>query len=160
MIYRSTLDPALRMEEKRGITEVGALILATLGLYLTITPGVLGGFVDYYVLRPLLGQKRYTIDDFVVKDKLGEGGMGEVWRAQDTTLGREVAIKVLPEAFTADAERLARFEREARVLAACICGAALELGPSQWAPRAAAGLVDGLSRHVDARQEASEQERH
>ena len=49
--------------------------------------------------------------------------------------------------------------REARVLAACICGAALELGPSQWAPRAAAGLVDGLSRHVDARQEASEQER-
>ena len=76
MIYRSTLDPALRMEEKRVITEVGALILATLGLYLTITPGVLGGFVDYYVLRPLLGQKRYTIDDFVVKDKLGEGGFG------------------------------------------------------------------------------------
>ncbi len=49
--------------------------------------------------------------------------------------------------------------REARVLAACICGAALELGPARRAPRAAAGLVDGLSRHVDARQEASEQER-
>jgi serine/threonine protein kinase len=43
--------------------------------------------------------------------------MGEVWRAEDTKLGREVAIKVLPEAFTADPERLARFEREARLLA-------------------------------------------
>jgi serine/threonine protein kinase len=52
-----------------------------------------------------------------VVEKLGEGGMGAVWKAQDATLGRDVAIKVLPEAFASDPERLARFEREAKVLA-------------------------------------------
>jgi serine/threonine protein kinase len=46
------------------------------------------------------------------------GGMGEVYRARDTKLNREVAIKVLPEMFAADPERLARFNREAQLLAA------------------------------------------
>ncbi len=50
-------------------------------------------------------------------EKIGEGGMGVVWKAVDTTLDREVAIKVLPDAFSKDAERLARFEREAKSLA-------------------------------------------
>ena len=58
-----------------------------------------------------------TLAQYRLIDRLGEGGMGEVWRATDTTLGREVAIKVLPQAFSADAERLARFEREAKLLA-------------------------------------------
>ena len=48
---------------------------------------------------------------------IGQGGMGEVYQARDTTLDRDVALKVLPEAFTADPDRLARFEREAKVLA-------------------------------------------
>src|SRR6202162_5393519 len=49
---------------------------------------------------------------------LGVGGMGEVYRAHDTKLGRDVAIKVLPEAFAHDPERLSRFQREAKMLAA------------------------------------------
>ncbi len=55
---------------------------------------------------------------YEVTDSLGAGGMGEVYRARDTSLGREVAIKVLPEAFAGDPDRLARFEREAKALAA------------------------------------------
>ncbi len=54
---------------------------------------------------------------FVITSKLGEGGMGAVYRAEDTRLGRDVAIKVLPDRLTADQDRLARFHREARVLA-------------------------------------------
>jgi serine/threonine protein kinase/Tol biopolymer transport system component len=62
----------------------------------------------------LVGQ---TVSHYRVVEKVGSGGMGEVYRAQDMKLGREVAIKVLPDVFAFDPERLARFEREAQVLA-------------------------------------------
>ena len=58
------------------------------------------------------------LGQYEVAAKIGRGGMGEVYRARDTTLGRDVAVKVLPDAFARDPERLARFEREAKTLAA------------------------------------------
>ena len=63
----------------------------------------------------MIGQ---SIAHYRITAKLGEGGMGEVWRATDTKLNREVALKVLPESFAQDPDRMARFQREAHVLAA------------------------------------------
>src|SRR4051812_20125101 len=58
-----------------------------------------------------------TIAHYRISSKLGEGGMGAVYRATDTKLNREVAVKVLPDSFAADPDRMARFTREAQVLA-------------------------------------------
>ena len=58
-----------------------------------------------------------TLAHYEVLYKLGEGGMGAVYRAEDTKLGREVAIKVLPDVFAQDPDRMGRFAREAQVLA-------------------------------------------
>ena len=58
-----------------------------------------------------------TLGNYKIIEPLGKGGMGEVYRARDTKLDRDVAIKVLPEDFATDPDRLARFEREAKLLA-------------------------------------------
>src|SRR2546422_9589443 len=67
-----------------------------------------------HMTTPRVGQR---FGPYEIGSLLGAGGMGEVYRARDTKLARDVAIKILPHAFTADADRRARFEREARLLA-------------------------------------------
>ena len=62
---------------------------------------------------------------------LGEGGMGQVWQATDTQLDRQVALKILLDAFAADPDRLARFKREAQILPAPELAAPLRVGVSR-----------------------------
>jgi hypothetical protein len=70
------------------------------------------------ILMNVALQRGARIGPYEIVERIGAGGMGEVYRASDLTLGRDVAIKVLPPAFAADPERLARLKREARLLAA------------------------------------------
>jgi len=94
-----------------------------------------------------------TFSHYRLLDKVGEGGMGVVWKATDTRLHRTVALKFLPEAFTRNRERLNRFQREAQILAslnheniATIHG----LEPAEDAPFLVMELVEGetLGRHL------------
>ena len=79
---------------------------------------------------------------------LGAGGMGEVYRAHDPTLGRDVAIKILPDTWLADPDRLARFDREARVLASLNhphIGAIYSVDAASGVRALVLELVDGLT---------------
>jgi len=94
---------------------------------------------DGFLAEPALPMSAHSLTDFLpttmvgaflggyrLQALLGAGGMGEVYQAHDSKLGRDVAIKILPREFTAHPDRLARFEREARLLASLnhpnICG--------------------------------------
>jgi len=86
------------------------------------------------------------LGEYEVKSMLGSGGMGEVYRARDSRLGRDVAIKVLPSLFTADSERLRRFEQEARAAAALNHPnilAVFQMGTYEGAPYLVSELLEG-----------------
>jgi serine/threonine protein kinase/Tol biopolymer transport system component len=111
-------DPALRREVEALLNEPqsqGGLLSERA---LKRAPVIAGGIPGHLTGRPFGGYRLETL--------LGAGGMGEVYRAHDSKLGRDVAIKVLPYEFTSDPARLARLDREARMLAALshpgICG--------------------------------------
>ena len=83
---------------------------------------------------------------YEIQSPLGAGGMGEVYRARDPRLGRDVAIKVLPVSFAADAERLRRFEQEARAVAALNHPnilAIYDIGTREGAPFIISELLEG-----------------
>jgi Tol biopolymer transport system component len=85
---------------------------------------------------------------YEIQSPLGAGGMGEVYRARDTRLGREVAIKVLPEALARDADRLHRFEQEARTIAALNHPNILaihDIGTHDGAPFLVSELLEGMT---------------
>ena len=75
------------------------------------------GFMEHPTLNSGPLQSGTKLGPYTIKERIGAGGMGEVYRAHDTKLKRDVAIKVLPLAFVNDPERLVRFQREARTLA-------------------------------------------
>jgi eukaryotic-like serine/threonine-protein kinase len=70
-----------------------------------------------FVPRGLMSMIGKTLAHYEITSQLGKGGMGEVYQAKDQKLGRDVAIKILPEEFARDADRVARFQREAKLLA-------------------------------------------
>jgi eukaryotic-like serine/threonine-protein kinase len=123
-------DPSLRQEVET--------LLAS-------NPDVRSGFLQSSTLRVTLtpGTK---LGDYEVKSLLGSGGMGEVYRARDSRLGRDVAIKVLPALLSADSERLRRFEQEARAAAALNHPnilAVFQMGTYEGAPYLVSELLEG-----------------
>jgi Tol biopolymer transport system component len=93
------------------------------------------------------------IGPYEIVASLGAGGMGEVYRAKDHALGREVAIKVLPDAFASDPDRLARFEREAKALAAINHPNIAQVYGFEKGPAEAGHHIDAAAKaghHVDA----------
>ena len=105
------------------------------------TPAVL--LADTMEAKSLEGQR---IGPYQIASRIGAGGMGEVYRAHDAQLGRDVAIKMLPSIFVSDPDRLERFAREARMLAALNhphIGAIYGVEQSEGAPALILELVEG-----------------
>jgi serine/threonine protein kinase len=105
------------------------------------------GFLQSFTMHVAL-PKGSRLGDYEVQSLLGSGGMGEVYRAHDCRLDRDVAIKVLPRVFSSNPERLRRFEQEARAAAALNHPnilAVLQMGTHEGAPYLVSELLEGLT---------------
>ena len=112
---------------------------------LASSPDVRSSFLQSSALRVTLASGT-KLGDYEVKSLLGSGGMGEVYRARDLRLGRDVAIKVLPSFLSADSDRLRRFEQEARAAAALNHPNILavhQMGTYEGAPYLVSELLEG-----------------
>jgi serine/threonine protein kinase/tetratricopeptide (TPR) repeat protein len=112
---------------------------------LASSPDVRSSFLQSSALRVTL-RSGTKLGDYEVKSLLGSGGMGEVYRARDSRLGRDVAIKVLPSFLSADSDRLRRFEQEARAAAALNHPnilAVFQMGTYEGAPYLVSELLEG-----------------
>ncbi len=129
-------DVALRLEVERLLTQEGAEAFIE-------SPALEEAARQMASGRMAAGSK---ISHYRIKSLLGSGGMGDVYLASDTKLGRDVAIKILPEVFSQDRERLARFQREARLLASLNhpnIGAIHELAEADGQPFLVLEFVEG-----------------
>ncbi len=123
-------DPSLRQEVETLLAssdDVRSSFLQSSELRVTLTSGT-------------------KLGDYEVKSMLGSGGMGEVYRARDSRLGRDVAIKVLPPFYSADSDRLRRFEQEARAAAALNHPnilAVFQMGTYEGTPYLVSELLEG-----------------
>ncbi len=140
-------DQALRVELESLLTyseQTGVILDQPLGAVvaaMTDEPCALGGNKVEKQLAP-----ETKLGDYKVKSLLGSGGMGQVYRAHDSRLGRDVAIKVLPFSFSLDSDRLRRFEQEARAAAALNHPnilAVFQMGTYEGAPYLVSELLEG-----------------
>jgi len=109
------------------------------------TGAIIGGVSKIRIVEKTLATGT-KLGDYEVKSLLGSGGMGRVYRARDSRLGRDVAIKVLPSLLTADSDRLRRFEQEARAAAALNHPnilAVFQMGTYEGAPYLVSELLEG-----------------
>jgi hypothetical protein len=148
---RNVLERALEMAPEQRSGFLAQACSSDLSLrrevetLLASNPEVPSNFLDSTMLRLTLtaGTK---LGDYEVKSLLGSGGMGEVYRARDSRLGRDVAIKVLPPSLSSDSDRLRRFEQEARAAAALNHPnilAVFQMGTYQGAPYLVSELLEG-----------------
>src|SRR5271170_6711427 len=89
---------------------------------------------------------------YEIQSPIGAGGMGEVYRARDSRLGRDIALKILPESFATDPDRLRRFEQEARAVAALNHPNTLalhDIGQQTNSPSLVSELLDGATLRAD-----------